>query len=113
MRGVTVVLNVKTQTGTDAFGRPIYSTIPKNVSDVLVGEPSSDDITNMLTMYGKKVAYTLAIPKTDENVWEDTEVTLPAPFGGTYHTIGYATAGITENIPTRWNRKVHLERQEG
>ena len=62
---------------------------------------------------GKKIAYTLAIPKGDENTWEDTFVTLPAPFGGTYRTIGSPTAGIEENIPLRWNKKVHLERFEG
>lgn len=112
MRGITVTLTKKTQTGTDPFGQPIFTTTTENVSDVLVGEPSTDDITNTITMYGKKVAYTLAIPKGDTHTWEDTTVTLPAPFEGTYHTIGYPTAGIEENIPLRWNKKVHLERIE-
>lgn len=113
MRGITVTLTKKTQTGTDPFGQPIFTTTTENVSDVLVGEPSTDDITNTMTMYGKKVAYTLAIPKGDTHTWEDTTVALPAPFEGTYHTIGFATAGIEENIPLRWNKKVHLERIEG
>lgn len=112
MKGITVTLEKRTQTGTDGFGRPVFSTVPVEVNDVLVGEPSSDDITNNLTMYGKKVAYTLAIPKGDENDWEDTVVELPSPFAGRYHTIGYATAGIEENIPLRWNKKVHLEKLE-
>ncbi len=112
MRGITVTLTKKTQTGTDPFGQPIFTTTTENVSDVLVGEPSTDDITNTITMYGKKVAYTLAIPKGDTHVWEDTTVTLPTPFEGTYHTIGYPTAGIEVNIPLRWNKKVHLERIE-
>ena len=112
MRGITVTLTKKTQTGTDPFGQPIFTTTTENVSDVLVGEPSTDDITNTITMYGKKVAYTLAIPKGDTHVWEDTTVTLPTPFEGTYHTIGYPTAGIEANIPLRWNKKVHLERIE-
>ena len=112
MRGITVTLTKKTQTGTDPFGQPIFTTTTENVSDVLVGEPSTDDITNAITMYGKKVAYTLAIPKGDTHVWEDTTVTLPTPFEGTYHTIGYPTAGIEANIPLRWNKKVHLERIE-
>lgn len=112
MTGVTITLNKKTQTGTDPFGQPIYTTTEENVSDVLVGEPSTDDITNTITMYGKKIAYTLAIPKGDAHTWEDTTVKLPEPFGGTYHTIGYPTAGIEANIPLRWNKKVHLERIE-
>lgn len=113
MKGITVTLTVKTMTGTDSFGKPVYSTNTTDVNDVLVGEPTTDDITNALTMYGKKIAYTLAIPKGDTNVWEDTTVTLPDPFAGTYRTIGFPTAGIEENIPLRWNKKVHLEKLEG
>lgn len=113
MKGVTVTLTKKTQTGTDAFGQPVYSTTTIDVSDVLVGEPTTDDITNNLTMYGKRIVYTLAIPKGDANEWEDTYVTLPAPMSGTFHTVGIPTAGIEENIPLRWNKKVHLERFEG
>ena len=112
MRGITVTLTKKTQTSTDPFGQPVYSETTENVADVLVGEPSTDDITNAITMYGKKIAYTLAIPKGDAHSWEDTTVSLPAPFEGIYHTIGYPTAGIEANIPLRWNKKVHLERIE-
>ena len=112
MTGITVTLTKRTQTGTDPFGLPIYTDTTENVADVLVGEPSSNDVTNSITMYGKKIAYTLAIPKGDTHVWEDTFVELPAPFEGIYHTIGYPTAGIEANIPLRWNKKVHLERIE-
>ena len=113
MKGITVILTVKEQTGTDGFGQPVYKETPKEVSDVLVGEPSTIDVETNLTMYGKKVAYTLAIPKGNTDSWEDTKVTLPAPFEGTYQTIGSAIAGIEENLPLRWNKKVHLERFEG
>ena len=113
MNGITVVLTVKEQTGTDGFGQPVYTETTKEVKDVLVGEPSTEDIENNMTMYGKRTAYTLAIPKGNEDVWEDTKVTLPEPFAGTYNTIGSATAGIESNIPLRWNKKVHLERFEG
>lgn len=112
MRGITVTLTKRTQTGTDPFGQPIYLETTEDVANVLVGEPTTDDITNAITMYGKKVAYTLAIPKGDDHTWTDTYVSLPAPFEGIYHTIGYPTAGIEANIPLRWNKKVHLERIE-
>ena len=113
MKGVTVQLIAKTQTSTDPFGRPIVTEQPIDVQDVLVGEPSTDEINNTFTMYGKRIAYTLAIPKGDTHTWADTEVILPEPFGGRYKTIGYPIAGIEENIPLRWNKKVHLERYEG
>lgn len=113
MKGVTVTLKKKTQTGVDGFGQPTYSTTDVEVSDVLIGEPSTSDIENALTMYGKRVAYTLAIPKGDTNDWYKAEVTLPAPWSATFNVIGDATMGIEENIPLRWNKKVHLERIEG
>jgi hypothetical protein len=112
MRGITITLKTKTKTGTDPFNRPVYTTSTVDVSDVLVGEPTADDVSNAQVMYGKKVSYCLAIPKGDTNVWEDTEVILPEPFAGTYHTIGYPTAGIEENIPLRWNKKVLIERMQ-
>lgn len=113
MKGITVQLKVYTVTGTDLFGQPISTATPVNISDVLVGEPSTTDIENNLTMYGKRTAYTLAIPKGDTHVWEDSEVVLPDPFAGTYRVIGNAIAGIEANIPLRWNKKVHLEKIEG
>lgn len=113
MKGVTVTLKSKTQTGTDDFGNPTYRTIDVSVDDVLVGEPSTSDIENALTLYGKRIAYTLAIPKGDTNVWAKSEVVLPAPWNATFNVIGDVTEGIEENIPLRWNRKVHLERLEG
>lgn len=112
IKGITIQLIKKTQTGTNWDNTPIYTEETVNVDNVLVGEPTTDDITNTLSLYGKKVAYTLAIPKGDTNDWLDTEVILPAPFAGTYMTIGYPTAGIEENIPLSWNKKVKIERYE-
>lgn len=113
MKGVEVNLLKKTQDGTDDFGQPIWKTSKVAVSDVLVGEPSTDDIQNGITMYGSRIAYTLAIPKGDTNTWLDCDVELPAPWSATFHVVGDATMGIEENIPLRWNKKVHLERLEG
>lgn len=113
MKTVTVVLKKKTQSGTDGFGQPIYTTKDVQVKDVLVGEPSTTDIQNALTMYGVRVSYTLAVPKGDSNDWRDAEVVLPAPWSATYHVVGDPTEGIEENIPLRWNKKVHLERMDG
>ena len=113
MKGVTVTLKQKIPNGTDPFGQPIYETAEIQVNDVLVGEPSSNDIVNVQTLYGKRVAYTLAIPKGDVNTWYKGQVVLPAPWNAAFNVIGDFTAGIEENIPTRWNKKVHLERIDG
>lgn len=110
IQGITITLIVKTQKGVDDADRPIYSETELLVDDVLVGEPSTEEIINELNISGKRIAYTLGIPKGDTNVWYDTEVILPEPFVGRYKTIGYPTAGIEEMIPLRWNKKVKLER---
>ena len=109
MRGITIKLVKKEQIGTDQLNRPIYKDTEIDVDNVLVGEPSSDEIANAMSLYGKMAKYTLAIPKGDTNTWTDTEVILPAPFSGKFKTIGYPTAGIEENIPLLWNKKVTVE----
>lgn len=110
IKGVTVKLVRKTQTGTDWANHPVYEETIEEVANVLVGEPSSDDVTETLSLYGKHVAYTLGIPKGDTHDWTDTEVILPEPFEGKYRTVGYPTAGIEANIPLSWNKKVKVER---
>ena len=113
MKGIEITLISKTADGTDIFNQPVYKDAKITVSDVLVGEPSTTDIETNLTVYGKRTAYTLAIPKGDTNTWEGAEVELPAPFDGTFKVIGKPIAGIEANIPLRWNKKVHLEQLEG
>lgn len=107
MRGVTVYLHVKTESGTDAFGAPIYVDELIPVDNVLIGEPSSDQAIQELNLYGKRLAYVLAIPKGDEHVWTDTEVEF---FGEKFRTYGEPTQGIEDLIPLSWNKKVRVER---
>ena len=110
IKGITVTLKVKTESGTDAFNRTIYEEHDISVDNVLVAPASSEEVTEALNLYGKKVVYTLGIPKGDTNVWEDSTVVLPEPFAGTYHAVGYPTAGIDNMIPLNWNKKVNVER---
>ena len=83
MQGIDIIRYNKTQTGVDGFGAPIYSEAPEVVHNVLIGEPATEDIVNDLQLYGKRLAYTLAV-----------------------------TEGIEAMIPLRWNRKVKVERFE-
>ena len=110
IQGITVQLIKQVQTGVDWSNHPIYEEITESVDNVLVGEPTTEEITDTISLYGKKVAYVLGIPKGDEHDWVDTKVKLPPPFKGTYITIGYPVAGIEANIPLAWNKKVKVER---
>lgn len=107
MKGTTIQLVVKTQTGTDAFGAPIYTEELVNVDDVLVGSPTSDEITDSLNLFGKKIVYMLGIPKGDTHTWEDAEVII---WGNRYRTFGYPITGEQANIPLRWGQNVRVER---
>lgn len=109
MRGVTVILYETTQTGVDDFNRPTYSETAVPVDNVLIGEPSTEDIANELNLSGKRLAYTLAIPKGDAHTWEGRDVGF---CGERFRVIGKPTQGIEYLIPLSWNKKVKVERYE-
>lgn len=109
MKGATVTLHVRTQTGTDAFNNPVYSDSTVQVEDVLIGQPTTEEITSSIDLYGKRIEFVLGIPKGDTHDWEDTIVEF---FGGRYRTFGFTVQGIEENIPTRWHKKVRVARVE-
>lgn len=107
IKGITVTILKKTQSGTDGFNRPIYHYEEEQVENVLVAPANTDDIVNSQDLTGKKAVYTLAIPKNDTHDWTDCIVKF---FGQTWKTFGYPQEGIAENIPLDWNKKVVVER---
>lgn len=109
IKGIPVKLSVKTQTGIDDFNRPTYEVSQEVVENVLVGEPSAEDVVNEINLSGKRIAYVLAIPKGDTHTWENTEVEF---WGMTFKTVGIPTQGIDDNIPLQWNKKVKVERYD-
>lgn len=107
MKGISVILHVKTLAGVDGFNNPIYADEAITVDNVLVGQPSTEDITSSISLHGKRVEYVLGIPKGDEHVWEDTEVEF---FGRKFKTFGGVMQGIEALVPTAWHKKVMVER---
>lgn len=111
MRGITVTLLKRTQTGTDAFNRPTYTETEVQIDNVLVSpvQTGGDEVLSTLDLTGRKAVYTLAIPKGDSNEWEGNRVRF---FGETWQVIGIPTQGIDALIPLDWNMKVQVERIE-
>ena len=107
IKGITVTLISKQETGKDPFGEPIYEDVEIEVDNVLISPTTSDDIVNQMTLTGKKAVYTLAIPKGDTNDWEDQEVRF---FGEKWRVFGAPLQGIDHLIPLDWNKKVTVER---
>ena len=109
MVGVTVTLHIRTKATTDAFNDAVYTETTKTVDNVLIGEPTADDINISTDLYGKKAEFVLGIPKGNTDDWEDALVEF---FGKTWQTIGPTIMGIEANIPTPWHRKIRVARYE-
>lgn len=109
LKGITVTLLGETVKGKDPFGKEIIEENEINIENVLVAPATTDDIKNQLNIDGKKIEYTLAIPKDDTNDWTDKKVIF---FGQAWHTVGIPLEGISDLIPLEWNRKVTVERYE-
>lgn len=109
LHGITITLYDKQKTGVDEFNKPIYEDVPISVDNVLVGEPTSEEATDTLSLTGKRLAYVLGIPKGDTHNWTDRKVSF---FGGTFRTIGEPVQGIEDLIPLSWHKKVRVERYE-
>lgn len=109
IKGVPVTLYEKTLTGYDAANRPTYTETPVTVENVLIGEPSTEDVTSEYNLSGKRVAYVLGIPKGDTHEWADRTVEFR---GQKFRTVGVPTQGIDALIPLDWNKKVKVEAYE-
>lgn len=106
LKGIDITLHSKSSEEIDPFGMPILIDKEIIVSNVLIGEPTQDDIVYATNMYGKKASYRLGIPKGDTNKWEGSEVTF---FGRKFKVIGIPIEGIEAMIPLDWNKKVLVE----
>lgn len=107
IRGITVTLYVRTQTGVDAFNAPTYTEKPVRVPNVLVTPVTTDDVLSTTSLDGKKAVYELSIPKTDTHDWEDCRVDF---FGKSWQTFGFEKRWIADLVPGAWNRKIQVDR---
>lgn len=114
-KGITVTLYQETQTDTDPFGAPVFSVVPVEVGNVLVGQPTTDEITDSVQMYGKVIRYMLGIPKGDTHDWTNKKVSWSDAYGvqHTVQTFGFPITGIEANIPGPWHMKVRCAEYGG
>ena len=94
----------------DDLNDPVYTyATPVTVANVLIGQPSTDEVTSSISLYGKKAEFMLGIPKGDTHDWEDAKVEF---FGETWQVFGTVIQGIEANVPTPWHHKVRVCRYE-
>ena len=110
MKTTEVLLYNQVDTGQrDKTNRPITEEKVTRVPGVLIAPVSVEEMVDSINLTGKKAVYQLAIPKGDQNDWENAKVRF---WGKNYRTIGIPEEGMEENIPLKWNRKIKVERYE-
>ena len=112
LKGITVTLIQRTQTGIDPFHDPIYADEEVDVDNVLVAPvvTGGSEVLDNVTTEGRKAVYQLAIPKGDTHIWEGQRVRF---FGTVWRVIGKPSMGIEELIPLAWNKIVKVEAANG
>ena len=109
IHGITVTLYERAQNGTDSLGNPTYTETPVQVENVLVGQPSAQEVQETTNLTGRLAVYTLGIPKGDTHTWEDCRVDF---WGKSFRVFGPVLYGIPDMIPGPWNGKATVERYE-
>lgn len=108
IHGITVILYEQADTGeSDGFGRPIYAENPVEVENVLVGQPTAQEVLDTYNLTGKKAVYTVGIPKGDTHTWTGRKIEF---FGETWKAIALPVSGIDDLVPLDWNKTIQVER---
>lgn len=111
MKGITVILCERIQTGVNPFNKPIYSETETEVENVLVSPitQGGEEALDAVDLQGRKASYILGIPKGDTHSWEGCKVKF---FNEIWQVIGKPTEGIDHLIPLAWNKKVLVDHIE-
>lgn len=109
IHGIPITLIDKQVVSIDPFGSPVVKDVEITIDNVIVAPATTEDVTSQMSVTGKRISYTLGIPKGDAHDWENKEVRF---FGKRWKTVGIPLEGIEDLIPLEWNRKVMVERYE-
>lgn len=83
----------------DRFGNPaMVAQTAETVDGVIVDSPTTEDL-EAARPYGAAVSFVLHWPIDYANSLKHAEVTLPAPWSGTYRVIGDPKPLMAENNP--------------
>lgn len=109
IHGIPITLIDKQVVSKDPFGSPVVEDVEITIDNVLVAPATTEDVTSQMSLTGKKISYTIGIPKGDLHDWEEKEVRF---FGKRWKTVGIPLEGIESMVPLEWNKKVMVERYE-
>jgi hypothetical protein len=108
MDGESVTVHDRVQSGTDRYGKPVWTDSDQVVSNVLVAIGSSKNVSDSNRPAGVVVAYTLYFPKsyTGELTWKDVTVR-----GHRCNVIGNPDRWA--DSPNEWNMEVEVTKTDG
>ena len=109
LKGISVTLHEKVQTGFDPFGEPTFKIEETVVDNVIVAPATNDDLLSSINIDGTKTTYLLCIPKKDTHEWRDVDVEF---MGKKWHTYTDTIEWIEDMVPLKWNKKVLCELYE-
>ena len=110
MRGESVIVITRTETGRDGGNAPIYSDSETTVTNGLVAPGTRSDVIDSNRPEGVDVAYNLHFPKTFTGSLRGLRVKVR---GEAFHIIGDPQPYQTNLTPGKWNRPVEVERRDG
>ena len=112
LRGTTVTLYERRQTGIDGLGAPVYEETPVPVRDVLIAPAEGPAVTDSTGLEGRRTAFRLYLPRGDAHDWVGCRVGF---YSSTFRVVGGAQQWMPENLPRacRWNKCLEVERYDG
>lgn len=107
IRGRTVTVVTKVQSGTDRFNDPVFAETSSDVQNVVIQRGESSDL-DATRPEGARVDFTLHFPKTYAGDLRGAEVILYGEFAGRYKVVGEPYPYMVENTPTPWYMPVEV-----
>lgn len=114
MRGETIIVRRRIQSGVDAGNNPVYETDDEPVDDVLVQAPTGSNATDSNRPDGITVDAVLQFPRTyDGRSLRGCTIIIRGDEQHPYHVVGDPLPVDGGMTPTRWNMTVNVTRSEG
>lgn len=99
MRGETVCVHARVQTGTDDLNDAVWEDVELEVDNVLVAPGASQDVVSSMRPDGVQVRYTLYFPKTFDGRLEHCSIDVR---GERLDVVGSPRRFDKVNCPTEW-----------
>ena len=111
MRGETVIVLRRVQTGVDEGNNPVYENVQESVGTVLVGSPNGENATDSTRPYGIQIDANLYFPRdyTGEPLRGQSVIVR----GAKYKVVGDPFPVDGGMTPTGWNMTVPVTRSDG